>query len=60
MKPKIRLPLEMCSTIEGLCDKYEEAYGVCIPDFAFFEMIVNLGIDYMRSMLEGKVSGSEQ
>lgn len=54
MKPKIRLPLDVCSTIEGLCDKYEEVYRVAIPDFVFFEMIVNLGIDYMCEMLEAK------
>ena len=59
MKRKVILPLDVCSTIEGLCDKYEEVYRVAIPDFVFFEMIVNLGIDDMSSMLEGRGSNAE-
>lgn len=54
MKPKFRLPRQTCATLEVLCDQYKVAYGVRIPEFVFFEMIVNLGIDYMRSMLDAK------
>lgn len=52
MKSAVRLSIDTCCTIEGLCDDYEDLFGTTVPDSVFFDMIVSLGIDSMRVQLE--------
>ena len=56
MKTVIKVPVSMCNTIEGLCDRYEELFGVAVPDSVFVELILNLGVNCMIDALEKKAA----
>lgn len=56
MKPVIKVPIPTCNTIEGLCDRYEELFGVAIPDSVFAEMLLHLGINCMIYDLEKRAA----
>lgn len=55
MKPIVKLTLDQCSILEKLCDEYEDAFGVAVPDAVFFQICLHLGIETMKEAVRKKI-----
>ena len=55
MKPIVKLTLDQCSILEKLCDEYEDAFGVAVPDVVFFQTCLHLGFETMKEVIRKKI-----
>lgn len=55
MRPNVKLSLDQCCILEKLCDEYEDAFGVAVPDAVFFETCLHLGIEMMKEAVRKKI-----